>query len=464
MTSNAALTDAAAASTGLSHGLKSRHVTMISFGGIIGAGLFVGSSGAIAKAGPAVLITYAASGLLIFLIMRMLGEMAVARPGQGSFVQYAALALGPWAGFLTGWLYWYFWVFTVGAETVAGAKLLQAAGVHAPIWAIGLLLVVGTAISNLVSVRAYGELEFWFAVIKVSAIIAFIAIGLAFIVFFRAAATGPTLLGHGGFFPLGWGGLLAAVPVVVFSMMGSEVAAIAAAESGDPAGNVARAARAVAMRILAFYVLSVLVIVAILPWDTVVPGISPFKPVLDLIGIPGSGALMALVIITAVLSCLNSGVYITSRMLHELARNGDAPAFLAATARNQVPIAGILIGCGAGLLAAFAQMVLSEDVFTLLASTSGDIILVVYLVIAGAQIRQRKLLEASGVKLAFRMWLFPWLSYAVVLGIIGVLVLLGFMPGQQQTLLLSGLTVVLVLAALKLRNRRVGHAGQRTVS
>ena len=352
-------------------------------------------------------------------------------------------------------------MFTVGAETVAGAKLLQAAGVHAPLWAIGLLLVVGTAISNLVSVRAYGELEFWFAVIKVSAIVAFIAIGLAFIAFFRVAATGSTLLDHGGLFPLGWGGLLAAVPVVVFSMMGSEVAAIAAAESGDPAGNVARAARAVAMRILAFYVLSVLVIVAILPWDSVVPGVSPFKPVLDFIGIPGSGALMALVIITAVLSCLNSGVYITSRMLHELARNGDAPAFLAATGRNQVPIAGILIGCAAGLLAAFAQMVLSEDVFTLLASTSGDIILVVYLVIAGAQIRQRRQLEASGVKLAFRMWLFPWLSYAVVLGIIGVLVLLAFMPGQQQTVLLSGLTVVLVLAALQLRKRRAHRSGER---
>jgi L-asparagine transporter-like permease len=466
MSSKAAIPDvpdAAGPRTGLSYGLQSRHVTMISFGGVIGAGLFVGSSGAIAKAGPGVLLTYATCGLLIFLIMRMLGELAVVQPGQGSFVQYSALALGRWAGFLTGWLYWYFWVFTVGAETVAGAKLLQAAGLHAPVWAIGLLLVVGTGISNLLSVRAYGELEFWFAVVKVSAIIAFIAIGLAFIAFFRLPAAGPTLLAHGGFIPLGWSGLLGAVPVVVFSMMGSEVAAIAAAESGDPAGNVARSARAVALRIMFFYVLSVLVIVAILPWDTVVPGVSPFKPVLDLVGIPGSGALMSLVIITAVLSCLNSGVYITSRMLHELARNGDAPAFLAATGRNGVPVAGILIGCAAGLLAAFAQMVLSEDVFTLLASTSGDIILVVYLVIACAQIRQRRRLEASGATLQFRMWLFPWLSYAVVLGIVGVLALLGFIPGQQQTLLLSGVTVVLVLVALWLRNRGVAAPGTASV-
>ncbi len=458
MHSGAAIRDGTATPTALGQALKARHVTMISFGGIIGAGLFVGSSGAVAKAGPGVLLTYAASGLLIFLIMRMLGELAVARPGQGTFVQYSALALGPWAGFVTGWLYWYFWVFTVGAETVAGAKLLQAAGLGAPEWAIGLLLVVGTAVSNLLSVRAYGELEFWFAVIKVSAIVAFIAIGLGFIALLRLPAAAATLLDHGGILPLGWRGLLAAMPVVVFSMMGSEVAAIAAAESGDPAGNVARAARAVALRILSFYVLSVLVIVAIVPWDTVVAGVSPFKSVLDLIGIPGSGALMSLVIITAVLSCLNSGVYITSRMLHELARNGDAPAFLGATARNRVPVAGILAGCAAGLLAALAQMILSEDVFTLLAGTSGDIILVVYLILACAQIRERRRLAAIGVTPAFRMWFFPGLSYAVVLAIVGVLLLLAFIPGQRLTLVLSGITVVLVFAALSLRRRRAPAA------
>jgi L-asparagine transporter-like permease len=433
---------------------------MISFGGIIGAGLFVGSSGAIAKAGPGVLVTYGASGLLVFLIMRMLGEMAVARPGQGTFVEYSALSLGRWAGFVTGWLYWYFWVFTVGAETVAGAKLLVAAGISAPIWLIGLVLVTATTISNLVSVRAYGELEFWFAVIKVTAIVGFIAVGLGFLVFFHPGNVQANLTGHGGFLPLGLGGLCAAVPLVIFSMMGSEVAAIAAAESANPADNVARAARAVALRILAFYVLSVFVIVAVLPWDSLKPRVSPFTPVLDLIGIPGSSTLMSLVIITAVLSCLNSGLYITSRMLHELARNGDAPRFLAATGRNRVPVAGILIGCGTGFLAALAQMYLREDVFTLLASTSGDIILFVYLIIAAAQIRQRHRLEAQGVHLRFRMWFFPWLSYAVVVAIVGVLVLLAFIPGEELTLLLSGFTLLSVLAALKLRKPQAAAVRQ----
>jgi GABA permease len=178
--------------------------------------------------------------------------------------------------------------------------------------------------------------------------------------------------------PKGLGGLLVAVPVVIFSMMGSEVAAIAAAESADPAHNIARAARTVALRILFFYVLSISVIVAVLPWDSITVGLSPFTPVLDRIGIPGSGAVMSIIIITAVLSCLNSGLYITSRMLHELGTHGDAPIFLAGTAKNKVPVAGILIGCAAGFLAALAQLFLREDVFTLLASTSGDIILFIY--------------------------------------------------------------------------------------
>lgn len=443
----------AAEASALAHGLKPRHVAMISFGGIIGAGLFVGASGAIAKAGPAVAVTYAACGLLIFFIMRMLGEMAVAQPGKGSFVEYSALGLGRWAGFTTGWLYWYFWVFTVGAETVAGAKLLQAVGLAAPLWAIGLGLVLLMTVINLLSVRAYGELEFWFAVIKVAAIVIFIAIGVGFIAFWQPTSAINNLFQHGGLFPKGASGLLAAVPVVIFSMMGSEVAAIAAAESADPAGNVARAARTVALRILMFYVASIVVITAILPWNTLTAGHSPFTPVLDLIGIPGSSALMTLIIITAVLSCLNSGLYITSRMLHELGRSGDAPAFLSRTAGNQVPMAGIIIGCLAGFVAALAQLYLRDDVFTLLGSTSGDIILVVYLIIACAQVAQRKRLEAQGVALSFKMWGFPYLSYAVIAGIVGVLILLAFIPDQQTTLALSALTVVVVFVMQWWRNR-----------
>ncbi len=439
----------------LAHTLQSRHVTMISFGGIIGAGVFIGSSGAIHTGGPGVALTYGACGILVFLIMRMLGEMAVANPGRGSFAEYAALALGPWAGFVTRWLYWYFWVFTVGAETVAGAKLLHELGLPGELWMIGLGLVLGLTATNLLSVRAYGELEFWFALLKVTAIALFILIGLGFLSIFGGGPTkaATTLLGHGGFLPKGAFGLLAAVPIVIFSMMGSEVATIAASESADPAANVAKAGRTVALRIMVFYVLAMLVITSVVPWDSLTVGLSPFKRVLDQIGIPYSGLVMSVIVVTAVLSCLNSGLYITSRMLFELSKNGDAPRFLSTTAANKTPAFGIAVGCVAGFGAALAQLFLRDDVFTLLSSTSGDIILFVYMIIALAQIRARNRMQAQGRTPSLKVWLFPWLSYAVIAAIAGVLILLALMPDQRLTLALSAATVAATFAALMLRRK-----------
>jgi GABA permease len=425
---------------------------MISLGGIIGAGLFVGSSAAIAMAGPAVLISYALSGLLVFLIMRMLGEMAVARPGLGSFAEYAALSLGHWAGFVTGWLYWYFWVITVGVETIAGAKLLHA-WIAAPIWLIGTVLIAVMTATNLFSVRTYAEFEFWFASLKVGAIVAFIVVGLAYIFGFAPGTALIVLTSHGGLFPRGVGAAFAAIPVVIFSMMGSEVATIAAAETADPATNVARAGRTVSLRILVFYVLSIGVIVSVLPWDSVEVGSSPFARALATMHIPGAALAMSVVVITAVLSCLNSGLYITSRMLYELARRGDAPAIFAAVSARRVPSLGILFGTAGGLLAALASIISPDLVFMFLINTSGAIILFIYLVIALAQIRLRRILQARGEAIALKMWLFPALSLAVIAGISLVLASMAFAPDQRIQLLLSALSLVVILLAFALRRR-----------
>lgn len=441
----------------LAHSLLSRHVALISLGGIIGAGLFVGSSAAIAMAGPSVLISYALSGLLVFLIMRMLGEMAVARPGMGTFAEYAALGLGPWARFLTGWLYWYFWVIVVGVETIAGATLLQH-WIPAPVWLIGLVLIAVMTATNLLSVRTYGEFEFWFASLKVAAIAVFIVLGAGYLLGFGAGpqAAVRQMLGHGGVFPKGFGAPFAAVPVVIFSMMGSEVATIAAAETADPARNVVRAARTVSLRILVFYVASIAIIVSVAPWDSVVPGDSPFTRTLELMHIPRAAEAMSVIAVTAVLSCLNSGLYITSRMLHELARRGDAPRLFAATSGRRVPRLGILFGTAAGFGAALASIVSPNGVFLFLVNTSGAIILFIYAIIALAEIRFRQGLERQGARLEVRMWLFPWLSWAVIAGIGAVLAVLAFTPGQKPQLVLSGLSVVVALLALALR-RLVGR-------
>jgi GABA permease len=440
----------------LGHTLKSRHVTMIALGGVIGAGLFVGASSAIHLGGPGVFLVYGACGLLVLLIMRMLGEMAAAQPGRGTFAEYAAVGLGPWAGFVIRWLYWYCTVFGVGAETVAGANLLHQAGVPGPVWGIGLGLMALLTVSNLLSVRAYGELEFWFAMLKVLAIGVFIAVGVAFIV---AMAPGPhhavmTLVGHGGLLPRGLSGLLAAVPVVIFSMGGSEIATIAAAESTDPAANISKAVRSVGLRIALFYLCSVMVITAIVPWNGVAVGLSPFKTALDVIGIPGSGQVMSMVVLTAVLSCLNSSIYIGSRMLYELSRRGDGPRFLQYTARNKTPMIGVLVGAAAGSVAALGQFFVRQDIFTLLAGSTGAICLFIYMLIALAQIRQRRRFEAAARAMPLQMWLFPWLSYAVIAAIGSILVLLVVMPEQRLTLMISILTVALVFGALWVHRMR----------
>jgi GABA permease len=425
---------------------------MISLGGIIGAGLFVGSSAAISMAGPAVLISYALCGTLVFLIMRMLGEMAVARPGLGSFAEYSAASLGHWAGFMNGWLYWYFWVITVGVETIAGATLLSH-WIAAPVWAIGLVLITAMTSTNLLSVRTYGEFEFWFAFLKVASIAVFIVLGLGYVFGFGPGllATGRILSGHGGFFPRGLAAPFVAIPVVIFSMMGSEVATIAAAETADPAGNVAKAARTVSLRILIFYVASIALIVSIAPWDGMVPGDSPFSKTLHVMHIPGAAFAMQVIVVTAVLSCLNSGLYICSRMIFELARRGDAPAMFAHVSGNHVPRLGILLASGAGFAAALTSIISPTVVFLFLINTSGGIILFIYLLIAAGQIRMRKRLEASGHELRLKMWLFPGLSYAVIGGIVAVLALMAATPGQFTQVALSALSVAFIMAAFTLR-------------
>ena len=438
----------------LAHSLQPRHVTMISLGGIIGAGIFVGSSAAIHIAGPAVLFTYAMCGTLVFVIMRMLGEMAVAQPGIGTFTGYAKLGLGPWAGFVAGWLYFYFWVVTIAVEAIAGANML-APFVAAPVWVLAFALVVLTTLINLMSVRAYGEVEFWFAGLKVATIVGFILLGAGFIFGFGpgVGSIASTFHAHGGMFPLGVGTVFTAIPVVIFSMMGSEVATIAAVETEHPAQNVVRAGRTVTLRILFFYLGSIAVIVSIVPWDQVVPGHSPFADVMARIHVPGAAAFMGVVVFTAVASCLNSAIYVTSRMLHEMAERGDAPAIFAKVSGRRVPAVAIAVSSIAGLAVVLTSIVSPDKVFVFLLQSSGAIILSVYMLIALAQIALRRRLQAQGVLLSVKVWLFPWISYALVAGIVAVLALMAATPDQRVQVGLCAALFAGAVAAYALRRR-----------
>lgn len=440
----------------LAHSLQPRHVTMISLGGIIGAGIFVGSSAAILIAGPSVLLTYMMCGTLVFVIMRMLGEMAIARPGVGTFTGYTRLGLGPWAGFVTGWLYFYFWVVTIAVEAIAGAAIM-APFVPLPQWFLGAMLIAITTGINLLSVRAYGEAEFWFAALKVATITGFILLGAAYVFGFGPGL--PTIAAqfteHGGFFPNGWGAVFTAIPVVIFSMMGSEVATIAAVETENPAQNVVRAARTVTMRILFFYLGSIAVIVSIVPWNEIVAGQSPFADAMSRVHISGAGPIMSLVVFTAVTSCLNSAIYVTSRMLYEMAERDDAPALFARVSSRKVPMLAILVSSVAGLAMVLVSVISPEKAFVFLLQSSGAIILCVYLLIALSQIALRRKLEAAGEEPAVKVWLFPYVSYALVAGIVAVLGLMASVPDLREQVSLCALLFATALGAFWLRRRVV---------
>ncbi len=435
----------------LAHALRPRHVTMITLGGIIGAGLFVASSVAIATVGPAVIFTYALTGLLVLLIMRSLGEMAVEMPAVRSFTEFARTGLGDWAGFTVGWLYWYFWIIVIPIEAIAGAKILHG-WLPYPNWAWGLMLTAAMAGVNLMSARSFGEFEFWFASIKVAAITVFIAACAAYALGLTSP-TGPTfanLVSHGGFAPFGLVSVLAGGTTVFFSMMGAEIVTIAAAESTEPARSVARMVSGVVWRILAFYVVSVALIVCVVPWNSIKPQVSPFTQALDHMHVALASTIMAAIILTAVLSCLNSSFYVASRVLFVLAEHGNAPRGLVVTNRRRVPARSVLIASAAGI-AGVAAEIHSPHVFAWLVNASGAVIVFIYIMICLSQIRLRRARERAGAPpAALPMWCFPWLSYTAVAAMLAMLVAMAVTPGLASQLWASVASVGVALVAYAL--------------
>ncbi len=430
----------------LKKALSQRQLRMIAIGGVIGAGLFVGSGVVIADTGPGAFITYAMSGVLIILVMRMLAEMAVAKPSTGSFADYSRDALGNWAGFSVGWLYWYFWVIVVGFEAIAGAKIVQY-WIDIPLWLCALVFMVLMTATNLFSVSSYGEFEFWFAGIKVAAIIVFIGLGSLFVLGLwpNKSMDFSNLWSQGGFMPMGFGVITVGIVTVIFSMVGPEIATIAAAESAEPERAVAKAANSVILRILVFFVCSVFLLATIVPWnDDSVPG-SPFVAAFNKIGIPYADDIMNAVVLTAVLSCLNSGMYTASRMLFVLAARREAPPQLVRVTARGVPAVAILASSIVGFLCVIAAAVSPDAIFKFLLNSSGAIILFVYLLIAISQIILRY--RTPDGQLHVKMWLFPVLSILTTAAILAILVQMCFQADLRSQLVLSLLSwaVVLVL-------------------
>ncbi|MGW3688130.1 amino acid permease [Streptomyces sp. NPDC005125] len=449
----------------LSHGLKQRHLTMLGLGGVIGAGLFVGSGAGIAVAGPGIVVSYLIAGALAMLVMRMLGEMSAAIPASGAFSVHAERALGRWAGFSVGWLYWFLLVVVLAVEATAAARIAHGWVPGVDQWAWVLAFMVVFTVTNLTAVKNFGEFEFWFAALKVAAIVIFLVLGLL-AVFGLLPDTDPVgltnLTGQGGFLPNGWGGVVSGVLTVVFTFGGLEVVTIAAAETDNPARAVGRAVRSAVVRILFFYVGSMLVIVTVLPWTAQQAGLSPYVKVLDAIGVPSAGQIMNIVVFVALLSALNANLYGASRMVFSLAERGEGPRGLLKVSGSGVgggvPRRAVLASVAFGFVSVLLNLKWPDSVFLYLLNSVGAVLLFVWGLIAASQLRLRRRLEREAPEtLTLRMWCFPWLTWVTLAALVAVLVLmLTDDVARPQVLWSAGATglVLLVAGARELRDRR----------
>ncbi|MFF5565289.1 amino acid permease [Streptomyces sp. NPDC012623] len=446
----------------LAGGLKQRHLTMLGLGGVIGAGLFVGSGAGIALAGPGIIVSYLIAGALAMCVMRMLGEMSSAMPASGSFSVHAERALGRWAGFSVGWLYWFLLVVVLAVEATGAAGIAHGWLPSVPQWAWVLLFMLVFTGANLAAVRNFGEFEFCFAALKVFAIVAFLLLGLL-AVFGLLPDTSPVglanITGQGGFLPGGWQGVISGVLAVIFAFGGLEVVTIAAAESDDPVRSVARAVRSSMFRILFFYIGSMVVIVTVLPWTAQRAGLSPYVTVLDSIGVPSAGQIMNIVVFVALLSALNANLYGSSRMVFSLAERGEAPRALTKVGRAGVPRRAVLASVAFGFFSVLLNLKWPDSVFLYLLNAVGAVLLFVWALIALSQLRLRPRIEAEAPeRLVLRMWLFPWLTW---LALAAMAVVFGLMltddTARPQLLWSLGATA-LVLAVAGVRELRTRRA------
>jgi aromatic amino acid permease len=441
-------------SSPLSHGLKQRHLSMIALGGVIGAGLFVGSGAGIAAAGPSIVLAYTLSGLLVMLVMRMLGEMSAAYPSSGSFSAHAERAIGPWAGFTAGWSFWVLLCTAVGLEGIGAAKIVTGWLPGTPEWAWVALFMVVFCGANLAAVKNFGEFEFWFAALKVGAISLFLVLGGLAVFGVLPGTDSPGTSNLTDFLPNGGEGLVIGLLASVFAYGGMETVTIAAAESENPVKGVASAVRTAMWRIALFYIGSMAVIVTLVPWDSKeVVEKGPYVAALDELGIPGAGQLMNVVVLVALLSAMNANIYGSSRIAYSLVQRGQGPKALAKVSGG-VPRIAVLASCFFGFVCVALNYWRPDDVFHWLLNMIGAVILVVWFFIAASQLRLRRRLEREAPeKLVVRMWAFPVLTWVAIAGMVAIFVLMAREPDTRVQLYSTG-AMTLFLAA-------VGYAWQK---
>ncbi|ATM75971.1 MULTISPECIES: bifunctional threonine/serine APC transporter ThrP [Serratia] len=437
---------------GLHRGLEARHIELIALGGTIGVGLFMGSASTLKWAGPSVLLAYIIAGLFVFFIMRSMGEMLFLEPVAGSFAVYAHKYMNPFFGYLTAWGYWFMWLAVGISEITAIGVYVQFWFPEIPQWLPALIAVAMVALANLAAVRLYGELEFWFAMIKVTTIIVMILVGLGVIFFGFGNGGQPTgfanLTAHGGFFAGGWKGFLFALCIVVASYQGVELVGITAGEAKNPQVTLKRAINNILWRILIFYVGAIFVIVTIFPWNGIGTAGSPFVLTFAKIGIVAAAGIINFVVLTAALSGCNSGMYSGGRMLYALAKNRQLPAALTRLSASGVPVNCIAITIICLLVGSALNYVIPnpQQVFVYVYSASVLPGMMPWFVVLISQIYFRRAHKEAMKTHSFKSFMFPYMNYLTIAFLICVLVGMGINPDTRISLVVG----MIFLAAVSL--------------
>ncbi|YCH31992.1 D-serine/D-alanine/glycine transporter [Erwinia sp. D4-22] len=445
----------------LRRSLHNRHIQLIAIGGAIGTGLFMGSGKTISLAGPSIIFVYMIIGFMLFFVMRAMGELLLSNLEYKSFSDFAADLLGPWAGYFTGWTYWFCWVVTGIADVVAISSYFQLWFPDFSIWMSALLCVVAFLALNIVTVKLFGELEFWFAIIKIVAIVALIVTGIVLVAIHYPSPGGGTaslsnIWNEGGMFPKGLSGFFAGFQIAVFAFVGIELVGTAAAETHDPHKVLPRAINAIPLRVIMFYVLALMVIMAVTPWNHVVTDRSPFVEMFMLIGLPAAASIVNFVVLTSAASSANSGIFSTSRMLYGLAEQGVAHRAFGRLSARAVPTAGLLFSCLC-LLVGVALIYLIPNVmtvFTMVTTVSAILFMFVWSIILCSYLAYRKKYPQRHQQSYFKMPLGKLMCWVCMAFFVFVIVLLTLQEDTRQALMVTPLWFILLAIGWWLRSRK----------
>lgn len=441
----------------LKRDLKNRHVQLIAIGGTIGTGLFLGAGKAIQLAGPSIIFAYLLVGIALFFVMRALGELLLSNVGYQSFTDFAIDYIGPWAGYVTGWTYWFCWIMTAMADIIAVGVYVQY-WFDIPQWIPALVCLVILLSLNLLTVKLFGELEFWFALIKVITILALIAVGIVLLVIGFQTDTGSVsvnnLWEHGGLFPNGISGFLLSFQMVVFAFVGVELVGVSAAETSNPQKNIPSAINKIPMRILFFYVGALFIILCINPWNQLNASSSPFVQVFSLVGIPVAAGIINFVVLTSAASACNSGLFSTSRMLYNLGSHNQGPAKLAKLNKNHVPGNALLLSTIVVSIGALLSKLIPEQAFGIVTTISAICFIWVWSIILICHIRYKKSRPDLHKKSIFKAPLTPFINYVVLALFAFILLIMLVAEATRVALLMTPLWFVLLFILYALRKKK----------